>query len=353
MLDCPVPFGLLSAMPARPFDLSAPHWTPRLGLLIERAALAIGRLEARISATALRESWLQRAIWTGFTAALRGQGAEVDEIDLFARASAVALPGRAPIATHLHEDERLARWRDELRERAAPHWREIVPYPLALPTDWRQRPALLRALELAAHQARSDGSIEPALAFPRLLQALGICRTPLPCLVIHDKAWRLAPRDRDAIVHRNLRQLASAADSGLKRLRLLETHRLRAASAISAVARPGRLPQLAALLERCPLITPKRLCASLDLTISGAGKLLTRAAELGLVAEISGRQAWKVYLACDLAAEFGFVERPRGRPPSPAPTLAPLDDVLAQFDRELAAIDATLDSFNMMSEGDD
>lgn len=203
---------------------------------------------------------------------------------------------------------------------------------------------LLRALELAAHHARSDASIEPALAFPRLLQAPGICRTPLPCLVIHDKAWRLAPRDRDAIVHRNLRQLASAADSGLRRLRLLEIHRLRAASAISAAAAPGRLPQLAALLEHCPVNTPKRLCASLDLTISGAGRLLTRAAELGLVAEISGRQAWKVYLACDLAAEFGFIERPRGRPPSPGPRLAPLDDVLAQFDREMAEIEAQFGS---------
>ena len=254
------------------------------------------------------------------------------------------MSGRAPIATHLHEDERLTQWQAELRQRTAPHWREIVAYPLALPPDWRQRPALLRALELTATHARSDGSIEPALAFPRLLQALAICRSPLPCLVIHDKAWRLAPRDREAIVSRNLRQLADAAERGLQRLRRLEIHRLRAASAIQTATRPGRLPQLTALLERCPVVTPKSLCARLDLTISGAGKLLARAAELGLVAEISGRQAWKVYLAADLASEFGFIEAPRGRPPSPL-TLAPLEDTLARFDREMAEIDAKIETF--------
>ena len=340
-------------MPTRIPDLSAPLWTSRLATLLERTALAIGRLDARISATPVRTAWDERAVWTGATAALRGQGLEVDEIDLFARACGVPLPARAPVATHLHEDERLAQWRVELRERAAPHWREIVPYPLALPEDWRQRPALLRALELAAHHARADRSIEPALAVPRLLQALGLCRTPLPCLVIHDKAWRLDPRNREAIVARNLRQLADAADTGLQRLRRLETHRLRAASAIHSAARPGRLPQLAALLERCPVVTPKSLCARLDLTISGAGKLLARAVELGLVAEISGRQAWKVYLVADLASEFGFIDPPRGRPPSPPPALAPLDDALARFDREMAEIDAKLGSLSVCAREHD
>ncbi len=138
-----------------------------------------------------------------------------------------------------------------------------------------------------------------------------------------------------------------------RRLRLLETHRVRAASAIKAASRPGRLPQLATLLERCPAVTPKSLYANLDLTISGAGKLLARAAEFGLVAEISGRQAWKVYLAADLASEFGFVERPRGRPPSHPSTLGPLDDALARFDREMAEIDDTLDSLNLMKKDDD
>ena len=339
-------------MPMRIPDLSAPQWTPRLALLIERAALAIGRLDARISVTPVRAASEQRAAWAGFTAALRGQGAEVDEIDLFARVCGVAIPGRALVATHLHEDERLAQWTAELRERAAPHWREIVVYPHDLPEDWRQRPALLRALELTATHARSDGSMEPALALPRLLQALGICRTPLPCLVIHDKAWRLDPRDRGAIVSRNLRQLADAADRGLARLRLLETHRLRASAAINSATRPGRLPRLAALLERCPMVTPKSLCANLGLTISGAGKLLARAAELGLLAEISGRQAWKVYLAADLASVFGFIEPPRGRPPSPPPALAPLDGALARFDREMAEIDVTLDATNLTNDDD-
>lgn len=120
-----------------------------------------------------------------------------------------------------------------------------------------------------------------------------------------------------------------------------------------SATRPGRLPQLAALLERCPVVTPKSLCTRLDLTISGAGKLLARATELGLVFEISVRQAWKVYLAADLASEFAFIDPPRGRPPSPPPTLASLDDALAQFDREMAEIDAKLGSFGVCAQEHD
>lgn len=92
-------------MPTRIPDLSASLWTSRLASLLERTALAIGRLDARISATPVRAAWEQRAAWSGFTAALRGQGAEIDEIDLFARACGVTVPNRTPVATHLHEDE--------------------------------------------------------------------------------------------------------------------------------------------------------------------------------------------------------------------------------------------------------
>ena len=128
---------------------------------------------------------------------------------------------------------------------------------------------------------------------------------------------------------------------------------MRAASAAHSATRPGQLPQLAALLKRCPVVTPKCLCANLDLTILGAGKLLARAAGLGMVAEISGWQAWKVYLAADLASAFGFSEPPHGRPPSPPPALAPLDQALARFDRELAEINAKLGTLGTLGDEDD
>jgi len=82
---------------------------------------------------------------------------------------------------------------------------------------------------------------------------------------------------------------------------------------------------------------------ALDLTISGAGKLLMRARELGMVHEISGRESWKLYIASDLAVRYGFANAPRGRPPAlPAPG-DPLSDVLAKFDEEMAEVDRLLE----------
>src|SRR3546814_3925446 len=70
-----------------------------------------------------------------------------------------------------------------------------------------------------------------------------------------------------------------------------------------------------------PVVSPRMLARRLDVTISGAGKLLSRAAELDLLVEVSGRQAWRTYMTRDLAIAFGFGVRPVGRPPAPPQAL--------------------------------
>ncbi|MDO6414318.1 hypothetical protein Q4F19_07980 [Sphingomonas sp. BIUV-7] len=328
---------------ARPLpDLSAPDWTPKLATTLERAAGAIARLDARLSVTSVRSPWALRASWSGFAAALRLQGAEIDEIDIFGRACGVSLPARPSIRTTFDELDDLAPWQAALRERAERHWRDDAPFSTVVAADWRDRPVLLQALEIAARHARADRSIAPWLAFPILLRTLGLSRAPLPCLVVGDRAFRLAPRDTDAIVPRYLRAIAEAADNGLVRLQALEDDRVRAAAAVHAAHRPGQLLTLMALLQFRPAISPRGAAAALRLSLSGAGKLLSRSAELGLVVEISGRQAWRTYLAPDLAVTFGFRSRAAGRPPSPPRVSALLEPTLAAFDAEMAALDATL-----------
>src|SRR3546814_11429635 len=59
--------------------------------------------------------WQRRATWTGYTTALRVQGAEIDEIDIFGRECAVNLPGRRPMPTHLDDRDALPIWRSEER----------------------------------------------------------------------------------------------------------------------------------------------------------------------------------------------------------------------------------------------
>ena len=85
---------------------------------------------------------------------------------------------------------------------------------------------------------------------------------------------------------------------------------------------------------------------TLGLSVSGAGKLLARAGADGLLVEISGRQAWRAYIAPDLAVAFGYATRPIGRPPS-LPGPGSLDPVLARFDADMAAFDARLSSLGV------
>lgn len=314
-------------------------WTAELASLLEEAALAIGRLDARFSASPAQLAWTERASWAGFAAARQGQGAELDEIDIFALACRIPLPRRRPLPFAEDEAQALAGWQASLTHRTRPHWRELIPVTLDLPPDWRDRPALLRALALTAAYARADRGPAPWLTQPALLAALGITQARLPCLVAPDKALRLAPRD-PGIVRRSLKQLAKAATDGHAQLVAMEADRRRAAAVLAAQHRPGALVALVALLQRRPLLSPAGVAQALGVGISGAGKLLGRAAALGLLVEISGRQSWRAYLVPDLAVRFGFITAPRGRPRAVPPPSEPIDQLLARFDAEMAAFDA-------------
>lgn len=323
-------------------DLSEPVWTAKLASALERAAAAIGSLDARVSVSSVASPWQRRASWTGYTMALRAQGAEIDEIDIFGRECTVNLPGRRPIPTNLDGPDALPMWQSNLAQREARYWRDDIAIATDVPADWNQRPALLRALEITARHARADGTIAPWLAVPALLRSMKITKAVLPCIVIGDKALRLSPRDARAIVIRNLRAFGDRAEEGLEQLQALENDRLRAAAAVSGAHRPGKLINLLALLQFVPVISPRLVARRLDVTISGAGKLLTRAADVDLVVEVSGRQAWRTYVARDIAIRFGLRQRPIGRPPAPPRYVANLEPALADFDREMAELDSML-----------
>jgi hypothetical protein len=326
-------------------DLSEPVWTSKLVTALERAAASIGRLDARFCVSPVASPWAIRASWTGYAAALRAQSAEIDEIDIFSRECAINLPGRPPISTHVEDPGALHEWQARLRQRELHYWRDIATMPTAVGEDWNRRPALLRALEVAARHARADATIAPWLTFPALLHSMAITRATLPCLTIGDRAMRLAPRESEAIIVRNLRALADRAEEGLQRLQGLEDQRLHAAVGIRDAHRPGKLLELAAFIQFAPVASPRLVADKLDLTLSGAGKLLARAADLGLLTEVSGRRAWRTYMPPDLAIAFGLVSRPIGRPHAAPRQLADLEPALSAFDHEMAEIDTMLSKY--------
>ncbi|HEX7855214.1 MAG TPA: hypothetical protein VF503_16115 [Sphingobium sp.] len=287
-------------------------------------------------------AWTVRASWSGFARALLAQGEEIEEIDIFARECGVPVPGRPPLATIQTPFEALPRWQDRFTGNRHLHWTDGLPFNFDPPEKWQERPALLRALDLMAHWARVDPSETPWLELPLLLQRMGFVDQVLPNIVAGDKALRVAPTDREAIVMRFLRSIATAAEDGLAQLSAIEADRLRAAGTFSREHRLGKLQALVALLIKRPLLSPTLVSETLSLSISGAGKLLDRAQSLGLCREVSGRMVWRLYLAPDLATRFGFVKPPRGRPAAPPPPLGSLDSILSAFDAEMAAIDALL-----------
>lgn len=334
-------------------DLSKPVWTSKLVAALERAAAAIGRLDARVCVSPVAAPWAIRASWTGYATALRGQSVEIDEIDIFGQECAIKLPGRPLIPTHTEDPGALHEWQARLRQREPHYWRDIATMPTAVGEDWNRRPALLRTLEVTAHHARADATIAPWLTFPALLRSMAVTRATLPCLTVGDKAMRLAPREGEAIILRNLRGLADRADEALDRLQALEDHRLRTAEAIRAAHRPGRLLELAALVQFAPVVSPRQIAQRLNMTLSGAGKLLARAADLGLLAEVSGRMAWRAYMAPDIAIAFGYVTRPVGRPRAAPRQLTELEPTLTAFDREMAALDLVLEKFGVIGPAEE
>ena len=81
--------------------LCALAWTPDLVSALADASGAIGRLDARISATALAPAWRLRASWNGYAKALSLQHLEIEEIDIISWRCGLQLAGRPVSYTHL------------------------------------------------------------------------------------------------------------------------------------------------------------------------------------------------------------------------------------------------------------
>lgn len=319
--------------------LTSLPWTSELAALLEAASLAIGRLDARVCASSMAEAWQLRAAWTGYARALQLQSIEIDEIDVYSWGCGHNLPNRARRSSVADDFAGFEPWRSALAAHGR-HWREDLPFTPDLPEGFEKAPALLRALEITAQSARATGTVQPWLALPMLLQRLGVTQTPLPCLVGGDKGFRLSTRANEAVVRRLLKALIAAAGVSLTRLDAMEADRRRAIAAIAAERRAGLLPRVLALSQQTPLLAPQRVASRLRISLSGAGKLLARAAALGLLIEVSGRGSWRLYLVLDLAVTFGFANPTRGRPRSDPPALPhdrAIADILEAFDAEMIA----------------
>lgn len=157
------------------------------------------------------------------------------------------------------------------------------------------------------------------LALPSRLYQYGVTRTPLPCLT-------------------QARNLRRQSEQGLRLLTDLNKQRHRFASHLSHGKHDLRIWQVAALSLRWPALTPSSAARDLDISISGAGKLLQRAEDLGLLIETTGRHNYKLYIARDSVRELGFTHL--ALPRDSAPPLPALMD--QNFELALQKLDDTL-----------
>jgi hypothetical protein len=270
------------------------------------------------------------------------QGHEIDEVDVFSWGSGVPLPGRGVRATMDDPYGTFPKWWNALHA-AGHHWHEQLPFSPSYPEGHTDSPLIVRMLEIVRQFAAADRGAMPWLWLPVLLHRAGFTTTPLPCLTAGDKAFRLGTRDPSAVLARLLRTLDTAASHGLSLLDRIEQDRTRAIAAASTQRRPSPLLRLSAYLLHSPVVSPERLAHNLDMTLSGAGKLLDRAAQLGLVREVSGRRSWRVYASPAVAIALGLAAAPRGRPAhlgKPHRSPRAVDDIVATFDEEMAAFNA-------------
>lgn len=324
-----------------------PPYTAEFVRSLARCTGAITALNARISVSPVARPWQIRAAWSGYTTALQLQGVEVDEIDVFSWGCGLRLPARPRISTHLDPFEEFAAWQRMLKEHDDASWRDHLPTAIGEPAEAREHPPLVRALDLVRQYARLAGTLTPWLHAPIMLCGLGLTAAPLPCLTGGVKAFRLkrTPADTDWAAAFN--GLARAAEVSLERLHELEQLHRRGLQTLLGEYRPGTLPRLLALSFTRPLLSPQSVADTLDLSVAGASKLLERAASAEMLVEITQRRTWRQFLTPDLAILFGFAQAKRGRPqlvPPALPVSKELASVLDTFDREMAEIDARLET---------
>ncbi len=330
------------AMSRPALPLSSIAWTAGVAGLFGEAMAAIGRLDARISASPVAQPWRNRTVWKGYSTALQLQRYEIDEIDVFSQATGVPIAGRPSVATAGRPFDAFGEWKHSFDRATVRHWREGLPFSFDPPDTWSKAPPLIRALTLLDIWTRQDPSPRPWLCFPQLLASMNVVASALPCLVIGDLSLRTLHGPRERQLKRLLKALRSTAADGLKRLDRLEGWRLNFAAVLAEESRPGLLRDLGKLVLSQPLVTARLIADTFEITLSGAGKLLARAAAHRLLVEVSGRNSWRLYVTPDMGIALGMVSPPRGRPPSPPRRTEELDTVLADFDKEMEEIDTLL-----------
>jgi len=345
---------------------------------LERAALAVGRLDATLDGHPLLPAWQH---WVRLEAVRQHAGLDGYRVHPHRLAAVIeGLRLRPPDTPALHErgadldalhhalslyglmlaaaDRRPERALDDTTD--APEHRRLVEdalWALTQPATGARLPALARAMRTWIVADRPRGAVRAAL--PAALQATGLTRTLQPILAGADTLRPDSPLDPDGWITAFARSLEREAEDGLAVLRRLE-HAWRAARTAIGVRRGNsRLPAAVDLLAATPLLGPARLAALLGCSVRGAGIMMEELVACGAAVEATGRATHRLYGLPGTEGIRGETAGPRrhghrrGRPPKvivPEPLSAtepplpppPVPARLERLEVDYAALDALL-----------
>ncbi|CAO3363651.1 hypothetical protein [Azospirillum palustre] len=353
---------------------------------LERATLAVARLDATLDGHPLLPAWQH---WVRLEAVRTHAGLDGHRVE--PQRLAAYLEGlrlRAPDTSAHHErgadldalshalrlyglmlaaaDRRPARDLDASTE--APDHRRLAEdalWALTQLSPGARLPALARAMRAWILDDRPRGAVRAAL--PAALQATGVTRTLLPILAGADTLRPDSPTDADGWVLAFASSLEREAMDGLAVLRRLE-HAWRAArAAIGPRRSSSRLPAAVDLLAATPLLGPARLASLLGCSVRGGGMMMEELVACGVAVEVTGRGSHRLYglpgtdgIRGETAGPRRYGQR-RGRPPKvivpealattePPPPPPPVPARLERLEVDYTALDALLADTNRVVE---
>lgn len=289
-------------------------------LVLERVLLRLGQLTAILKTTekpvraALEGRGLIGAVCLMLTAAHQAQGEEnpVAPLDLYCALYGVSLPDRPDWALSARARYLALRLDTVLQHGAAVRLGDWLRLPSALapalpPADPASGvPRLYRAFEmLRLGSLQSRRQVECWGILPFTLAQVGLTPLPVPALTLTHQRLRLERFDAVSVRRKLLDQLDTALFELLALADRLVRDRALMKVRLASERKTEGLEQLANLLLKLPLVSPALLARTLHVNLPAAGRLCTRAAELGLLKPITTRSSWKVYGAALVQDRYG------------------------------------------------
>ena len=349
-------------------DRSAPDWqrvAVSVGTDLERAAVAVGRLDHAAATSRLGEAWCRRSLYRASIECLAAEGYHYEIERLFAVTGALPVSrvkdfgADARAVAMLRRIQSTTARTPHMVTGGGPEETDEVDAAQAGFEAVIGAPALLSGvLGFRSWLLAGRGPSAAMIALPAFLTARGLLGSPLVWLSggLRGSAENVAAYPPGAWAARALRGIGEAASAGVRDLegltRLWRTWHAK----LGPRRRNSRLAEVVDLVIAHPIQSPRQVARVLGFSLRGAAKLLDELRELGILVAPLSRRSWRVLVAADLA---GMQEQLHQKPrsiavPQAAPEPFPAHTLVKSAQPPAAFPEAQVSALRaIMAESDD